>query len=528
MPELPEEQESAAPDFARYLDLIRRRHIQFLIPLFFGWVIVWGISWILPARYTSSTLILVEEPTMPEKYVAPNVNENLQDRLQSITQQILSRTRLLTIIDKLHLYVGPGAPIAPDEKVDKMRKDISIELVRDARNQEISSFKISYSARDPRVAQQVTSELSALFISENLKVRQAQSEGTTKFIEEQLEDARQVLSLQEAKVRQFQAAHDRSLPSQQASNLQILSGLQGQLQSEQDSLNTVKQQKVYNQSLLDQYRSLHPTSHTADGAPTDLTAIDQELSKLRSQLAELSSKYTDSYPDVRKLKVQIARTEKSREELVAALKNGNGAKQTVEQDATTQPVLLQLQSQVRANDAEIANRERAMTSLETRIGEYQARLNEEPATEQQLAELTRGYAQSKEIYDDLLKKKNESAMATSMEQMQQGERFTILDPPSLQMKPDFPNRLKFCGMGLLAGIGLGVIVVVLFELIDDRLHSEKEIKSLLPIAVLSEIPEIKGPLEEQKEKRRLTLGWATAAFVVATILVGSAFSYLRG
>ncbi len=314
MPEQLEEQQSANLVLA-IRRCFRRRHIQFLVPLFFGWAIVWGISWVLPPKYTSSTLILVEEPTMPEKYVAPNVNENLQDRLQSITQQILSRTRVLTIIDKVHLYDGPGGPNAPEERVELMRKDISVDLVRNAHNDEINAFRISYSARNPHVAQQVTSELSALFISENLKVRQAQSEDTTNFIEKQLEDARQSLSLQEEKVRQFQTAHDSTLPTQQASNLQILSGLQGQLQNEQDSLNAAKQQKVYNQSLIEQYRSLHSTSRTADGAPTDLASIDLELSKLRSQLAELSSKYTDSYPDVRKLKVQIARTEKSREDL---------------------------------------------------------------------------------------------------------------------------------------------------------------------------------------------------------------------
>jgi polysaccharide biosynthesis transport protein len=528
MPEEIEGQESAKPDFARYIDLMRRRHIQFLIPLFVGWVIVWGASWILPAKYTSSTLILVEQPTMPVKYVAPNVNENLQDRLQSVTQQILSRTRLLTIIDKLHLYAAPGTTIAPDDKVEMMRKDISIDLVRDIRNNEINSFKISYSALNPRVAQQVTSELSALFISENLKVRQAQSEGTTKFIEQQLEEARQALSLQEAKVSQFQTAHDSTLPSQQASNLQILSGLQTQLQNEQDSLNTAKQQRVYDQSLIEQYRSLHPTSRTADGAPADLTAIDLELSKLRSQLADLSSKYTDSYPDVRKLKAQIARTEKTREDLVAALKSGGDAKQANEPDMATQPVVLQLQSQVRANEAEIANRERAIVSMQAKISEYQARLNAEPATEQQLAELTRGYEQSKENYDELLKKKNESAMATSMEQMQQGERFTILDAPILPAKASFPNRLKFCGMGLIAGLGLGAIAVVLFELLDDRMHSEKDIKALLPIAVLSEIPEIQGVQEEKRQRRRMVFGLATAIFVVVAILAGSAVSFLRG
>ena len=145
--------------------------------------------------------------------------------------------------------------------------------------------------------------------------------------------------------------------------------------------------------------------------------------------------------------------------------------------ASLSPAMSQLQGQIQANQLEIENRERAIVGLRARINEYQARLNAEPATEQLLAELTRGYDQSKANYDELLKKRNESQMATNMEQMQQGQRFTVLDPPSLPVKPDFPNRLKFCAFGLAFGIGLGVILVGGLEFMDGRLRSEKEIKA---------------------------------------------------
>jgi succinoglycan biosynthesis transport protein ExoP len=250
MEEISEEQNSEGLDIQRYLQVVRRRHIHFLIPLFLGWLIVWGSSWILPVRYKSGTLILVEQPTMPKNYVVPNVTDDLQNRLQSITQQILSRTRLLLIIDKQHLYGDTRRQNTPDEKVERMRKDIDIELVHDSHNDQITAFKISYSARDAHVAQQVTSELTNLFINENLKVRQQQSEDTTKFIGSQLENARASLAEQEAKVREFKGEHVGELPSQEASNLQILSGLQAQLQNEQDTLNTAKQQRVYLQTLI--------------------------------------------------------------------------------------------------------------------------------------------------------------------------------------------------------------------------------------------------------------------------------------
>jgi polysaccharide chain length determinant protein (PEP-CTERM system associated) len=523
MPDIIEEQESTQFDFERYLDTVRRRHVYFLVPLFVGWMFVWGVSWILPAKYKSSTLILVEQPTMPENYVAPNVTENLQDRLQSITQQILSSTRLLMIINKLNLYAGSDGIKNQDDKIDRMRKDISIDLVRDARNNEITSFKVSFSSQDPVLAQKVTYELTQLFINESLKVREKQSEGTTLFIEKQLADARATLSAQEEKVRQFQAAHEGALPTQQASNLQILAGFQGQLQNQQDSLSTAKQQRVYYQTLIEQYKNLHAAGRTVEGAPTELTAIDQELTKLRAQLTDLSSRYTDSYPDVVKVKAQIARTEKQRQDMLAAPRTGSKQAGDVESAP-----LLQLQSQLQANQVEISGRERAIAGLEAKINEYQARLNSQPATEQALADLTRGYDQSKANYDDLLKKKNQSVMATSMEQMQQGERFTMLDPPSLPIRPDFPNRLKFCAMGIGFGVALGCLVVFLFEFFDDRMHGEKEIKALLEIPIVAEIPEIQSPLDEKRQKKQLVLGWTLTAIVGAVIAAGSAYSLFRG
>lgn len=534
MEEIIGEQNSERPDMQHYLSIVRRHHVHFLIPVFLGWLLVWGASWVLPARYKSSTLILVEQPTMPKNYVMPNVTDDLQNRLQSITQQILSRTRLLLIIDKLHMYEGGRHRITPDEKVDQMRKDIDIELVRDAQGTQITAFRIYYSAHDPRVAQQVTSELTDLFINENLRVRQQQSEDTTKFIGSQLQNASASLAEQEARVREFKGQHEGELPSQEASNLQILSGLQAQLQNEQDSLNAAKQQRVYLQTLIEQSRALHTTSRSADGTLTGLAGVDQKLSQLRTKLADLSSRYTDHYPEVENVKDEIAKTERTRSALVAESKTkgsngreiGDSAPAHVVTDPSQNPQL-QLQGQMQANQVEVSNREQSIAGLKARVNEYQNRLNSAPTREQQLAELTRGYEQTKENYDDLLKKQNESAMATSMEQMQQGQRFSMIDPPSLPLKPDFPNRLKFCGIGLAIGLAMGFIVVGGLEVMDNRLHSEKEIKLLLPMAILSEIPEIVNPSDDQNNKKRIMLGWAMAALIVATILTGSAFSYLH-
>ena len=248
--EFSEEQNSERPDVERYMNLVRRRHIHFLIPVFLGWLVGWGAGWVLPARYQSTTLILVEQPSMPKDYVSPNVSEDLQDRLQSITEQILSRTRLLTIIGNLHLYGEGRDQTTPDKRVALMRKDIDVELVYGQDKKQITGFTISYSARNPQIAQQVTTQLTDLFIDENLKARQQESQDTTSFLESRLEDARTNLADQEAKVDQYDAKHVGELPSQQASNIQILNGLQSQLQNEQDARNTAKQQGIYLQALI--------------------------------------------------------------------------------------------------------------------------------------------------------------------------------------------------------------------------------------------------------------------------------------
>ena len=534
MPDDFEEQTPQTFDIGRYVGIVRRRHALFLILLLLGWAAVWGGSWALPARYKSSTMILVQEPTMPRNYVEPNVSDDLQDRLQSISQQILSRTRLLLIINKFHLYEDNHHVANPDAQVAQMRKDIGdIELVRDPQEQ-ITAFRVSYSAPNPRLAQEVTGELTDLFINENLEVQQRESENTTAFMQQQLASARQNLADQNAKVQAFQAAHEGELPTQETSNLQILSGLQTQLQSEQDGLNSARQQRAYLQSLVDQYRAIQEPTQTASGAPTPLAALDQRLATLQSSLTGLLTRYTNEYPEVQQVRAEIAKTEKAREQMLASLKANAESKQNDTQSGTQAPIspeanpaLLQLEGQLHSANVDIASHQGEIVDLQAKIAQYQARLNTEPAVEQQLTDLSRGYEQSQTNYNQLLQKESDSQMATSMEQMQEGERFTMLDPPSLPLRPDFPNHLKLCGAGFGVGAALGIVIVGLLEFMDDRLHTEKEIKDLLPGVVISEIPEILSPRDASRNRRRAFLGWAMAAVVFVTILAGTAFSYLH-
>ena len=382
------------------------------------------------------------------------------------------------------------------------------------------------------MAQLATSELANLFISENLEQRQERSENTTKFLQDQLDQARQRLSEQEARVREFKDKHLGELPSQTQSNLQILAGMQNQLQAQEDSLNRAKQQNTYLESLIGQYRSLDSGTKSASGSPVGLAAIDQELDRLKAQLADLSSRYTDKHPDVRKTKDQIARTEKTRARIIADMNSGvtSASPDTavVAPNRNKSAPVLDLESQLQANRTEIANRQAEIRELQGKVGEYQGRLNHAPVMEQQFTDLTRDYEQSKANYDSLLAKKNQSEMATDLEKTQQGEHFRMLDPPNLPVKPDKPNRLRMCGLGLVVGLFLGIGAAAGSEVIGGKVHTERQIKKIVPFEIFAEIPPLQTPEEQISTRRANFLAGAAAAAILFCIAAGTAITYLRG
>lgn len=527
-----EEKPKEPIEWQYYRGLVRRHVWHFLIPFFMGWLVVWAASWFMPTIYRSGTLILVEQPTVPQEFVVPNVAGDLQSRLQSITQQILSRTRLLHIIKQLNLYAAYSRPddqSSPDDLVERMRKDIQIDLNRSG-DGSLTSFNISYSARSPETARAVTNELCNLFINENLEVRQQQSKATTDFLENQLQAARQELAEQEQKLKDFKDKHLGELPGQVEANLQVLAGLQSQLQSEQDALTRARQQDAYVQSLLNQYRAARRSVTSADGGPATLPAVDQELERLNRELQDLRARYTEQHPDVRKVKNQIAEAEQAKARLQQSPSPTTEHKDQPSSaaDLDERAPMFQLENQLTANSYEITNHQTTIKELQGRIGQYQARLNEEPVLEQQLADITRGYDQSKADYDSLLKKKNESELATNLEFQQKGEHFRVLDPPNLPLKPFSPQRIKLFGIGMAVGIFLGAGFSVAREYLYDQIFSERELKKLLPFNVIAEIPPVPTLEQETHQARMNMLRWMTTGLVVTTLLVAFGYTYLRG
>jgi protein tyrosine kinase modulator len=529
----------------QYLGMLRRRRWWLLLPMFLCWALVWVVSWFLPATYESQATILVVQPNVSDQYVVPNVTTSLEEQLMSIQQQVLSRPRLQDIITRLHLYQSTFHWFSPADPVDQMRKDIEvIPLMTPAQSSgrlgELTAFQIVYSAPTAQLAQQVANELTTLFLSKHMENQQSASQQTTEFLASQLADAKAQLENQEAKVRAFQQKYLGELPSQAGSNVQIMGALGSQLQGLEQALDRVEQQKLYLQSLLDQYQA---AANSSGGGSTAVTpdTLDKEIKNLQLQLANARSLYTDSYPDVIALKDQIEKTKKLKEQLEAeaaappkqAGDNSSSAGGTNIPDlAASNPQLatqiMQMTSQIKSNDLQIADYQNQIRALQVRIKKYQDDLNLAPVREQEFQDITRGYKQSQDNYDDLLKKVADSRLATDLEQQQQGQHFQLIDAPNQPLQPSAPNHLLVSLGGLGFGIFLGIGITLMKELTDVRVRQEKDLEEVVAARVLVGIPRLTTPQEVRRQRLiRIAEGVAMALITVG-IVAGNLVSFIKG
>jgi polysaccharide chain length determinant protein (PEP-CTERM system associated) len=502
-----------------------------------GWVVGLVAGLLLPPRYRSETVILIEQQKVPEHYVEPNVTADLQARLQSMSEQILSRTRLLGLIEANHLYGDDKREADADSLIERMRKDINIELVKTEGRRDVSAFKISYSAATPKMAQRVTSQLTSLFIDENLHTREELSEDTTTFLESQLNDARQSLAEQEQRLRQFRSRYQGQLPEQLQGNLQILAGLQSQLQAATDALSQAQQQNLYLRSLAHQ-SGIAKVSTAKEGAGSAEGAtpgsIDEQIATVMAQLESDSARYTPRHPDVLRDKAQLAQLQALKARLIA---NANGHKdskvlegaEVAFSSSETEPSqMAQIAGQLSANELEIANQKTKVKKLEEEIQQYQSRLNAIPAREQESSAITRDYDQSRAYYDSLLAKKLQSEMATNLEKRREGEQFRMIDPPNLPQRPYSPNRLAFALGGSSLGAAIGIGLALLLGSLTPRLYKESELYELLssPVTVIT-VPTILTNEENRKSHRIHILEGVLAGLLVIIMPIVTLFTYYK-
>ena len=532
---MPQEEENLDATLNRFLRVAIRRRWWVLIS---ATVIALGAcltSLLLPDRYESEATILVERQQVPERYITANTTIDVREVLLLMTDAILSRTQLLQIIEEFSLYPKERKRLVPEQLVDLMRGNIKMEpLQKGSESKDLNAFKVSFTGVEPYSAQAVTNKLTTLFINENNKSREEQSTGTTNFLADQLQVAEAELKQQESRVRDFKMSFIGELPEQQQGNLAILAGLQAQLQNSMATLAHAREQQVYLQSLLSQYQDLAPANLAAPGTPaaSPTETIKAELARLQDEKADLLARYTPKYPDVVKIDEQIKETEA----LLAAATDGPEHSKGGTLQESSKPArpterdsaIAQLKSQLEANRIEIQNGLAEQKRIESRIAEYQRRLNLTPVREQQLADLLRGYDLSKKNYDDLLNKKTQSELATSLERRQQGQRFRIIDQPSLPTKASSPNRVKISLAGLAAGIAVGLALAFLVETRDHSLHDEQELRRIFAFPLLLGVPTLLSKAEERRRLGAAVLEWLGGGILCLLIGATELYIYWRG
>jgi polysaccharide chain length determinant protein (PEP-CTERM system associated) len=532
---LPEQDENLDVILDRLLRVAIRRRWWVLIPATVFTLCAASISFLLPEKYESEATILVERQQVPERYVTANTTIDVKEMLLTMTDAVLSRTQLLKIIDEFGLYPQKKRHLGPEQLVALIRGNIKLEPLQEGPTEpkDLNAFKISFTGNDAQTAQKVTSNLTNLFINVNNESREEQSASTTNFLADQLKAAEEELKQQESRVREFKMSNLGELPEEQAGNLAILSGLQGQLQNTQAALSRAHEQRAYLQSLQSQYQEIAAAGVPVSGAPVSspTETIKAELSKLENEKAELLGRYTEKYPDVVKINEQIKETEAL---LAAAAEAPPPAKDgPVQETKPARPVeknsaMAQLASQLEANRLEIENDLADEKQTQTRIAEYQRRLNLTPVREQQLADLLRNYNQSKQHYDELLSKKTESELATNMEKNQQGQRFHVIDQPSLPSKASSPARLKISLAGLAAGIGVGVAFSFLLEIKNHSIRDERQLRRDFAFPLMLGVPVLRSRVEERRRWQVAVLEGLGGAILCLLISATEFYVYWRG
>src|SRR5579863_15138 len=315
-------------DFEDYIEIFRRRWWLVLALAVIGTGAGYGIAHFLPKRYTSQTLVLVEQPTVPGDYVKPVITQDVNQRLATMQQQILSRTRLEPIIQQFGLFAADIKNASMEDLVERLRQAISVTPIRAMTGTEgrlLPGFNISVVFDDPSLAQQICSTITSMFMEENLKLRQQLSEQTTQFLSKQLDDAKARLDEQDTKLAAFKRLHIGSLPDESNTNLNILTGLTSQLDAVTQALGRAQQDKSYAESVLAQQIEAWQSSQAGQNPDT----LAQQLSARELQLSDLRSKYTDDHPDVIKAKNDVETLKKK----IAESEAKNDPKEKVNADS---------------------------------------------------------------------------------------------------------------------------------------------------------------------------------------------------
>jgi len=478
--------------------------------------VAFAISRRLPNEYRSETLILVIPQRIPESYVRSTVTMRIEDRLRSIGQEILSRTRLEKIIAEFDLYPDQRKIKPMEMVVEQMRTAVVVETVKD------DAFRIAFTARDPRTAMIVTDRLASMFIDENTRDRSVMAEGTNAFLESQLDDARRRLVDHEKKLEEFRRRYSGELPSQLQTNLQVIQGNQSQIQNLNESINRDRDRRlILEKSLADALASdaaapsaveapaAGESSNTGEGR-----AVDQ-LEKARNDLRGMELRFKPQHPDVVARKRLIADLERKVQQDASNAPqnpqaNGNPVSTA---ELIRQTRARQYQTEMDKLDRQIALKDAEVVRLRQAVVDYQHRVEAVPGHESEQTDLMRDYDTLQKSYSSLLAKKEDSKISANLERQQVSEQFKILDPARLPEKPSSPDRVRLTLIGAALGLAFTCAFAAFMEYRDTSLRSEDEILRTLVLPVLAAIPIVTASAERSR-RRRIRI-----ASLAATILV---------
>jgi polysaccharide biosynthesis transport protein len=522
----------------RMLGLLIRRRWLIIATACAITLITIGVSFQIPNEYTSDATIIVDAQKVSERYVVPTTNSDVGQALEAMEHEVLSRPRLLAIIDELGLYRKEKERLAPEELITLMRKNLSIEpLARQGQVAAYNTFQISFTASSPQLAQEVASRLTTLFIEQNLKTRSEQATTTTTFLHEQLELTKNKLTSQEERLRDFKMQYLGELPEQQQGNVGILTGLETQLDNVMSNRSQVQQQRLYLQSLLNEHRRVGrriPIAGISSSGQvvTPLEAALHDLSRLQAERRTLLITYTSQHPDVLKkdqeIKLQQTMVDGLRTAKAAPLPQASPERLTESAHEPEEDLgVVQLTSQLQANTFEIESLAKKEQKLRTEIDQYRSRLNLTPVREQQLTSMQRDYDLLRQHYGDLLRKEQESQLATNLEKRQEGQQFRLADPPNLPTRPSKPKRVKISLGALFGGLVVGCAFAFLAEIKNSAFHTEGDASSLaLPIVI--GVPRFFTPAEERNRSWKRGFEWCTAFALFFAVAAAEYFVYRHG
>jgi polysaccharide chain length determinant protein (PEP-CTERM system associated) len=471
-----------------------------------------GVSIImaLPDLYQSTALVMIERQQVPEAFVRPTVTSQLEIRLQTISQEILSRSRLESLITRFNPYPDLRTPTSSEQAVDRMRNDIRLELKASDSNKlgTTTAFTLSFRGRDPQTVALVTNTLASFYIEENLKARERQASGTAEFLRVQLTDAKKRLDEQEARVSALRRRYLGQLPQQMQANLATLDSLNGQLRVNSDNQVRLTERR-------DQLNAQIAVARAQSGDETD----EMRLARLRRELATLRVKYTDRWPDIIRIKDEIATLEKQ----MAEPKPKAAAKAPL----PPTPEVMRLVEAMQGAETELKLAKADEQRIRRAIDMYQTRVENTPKSEQEFLEMTRDYEATRELYQTLAKRYDEALLAESMEQRQKGEQFRVLDSALPSSVPTAPKRGRLLLICAALSLALGAGAMVLAEMLDTSFHSTDDLRAYTTVPLLVSIPRILTERDSRRERWRFRFA-AVGVLICVVVIAGSCYFFAYG